>query len=314
MKSNGSWVGRLLVAAVLMLVVSSLAGCGVTRIGPGHVGLEVSMAGSNRGVNDIPVRTGWLWYQPLATQVYEYPTYVQTAKWTKSPNEGQDNPGNNPNEELSFKSKEGVIITMDLSLSYQLAADKAPAFFVKYRSDDLNGFTHGILRNIARDAFNEIGGTYGVDDLTGPKLGQFLSEVREKVNSQVANEGVHIEQFGVLESPRLPGEYQAAIMAKQQAVQQAQRAENELRTTQAEAAKTVAKAEGEAKARVAQADGEAAANKTLASSITSQLLELRKLDIQQQAIQRWKGDVPSIQGGGGAGGGGLTIVVPLKQQ
>jgi regulator of protease activity HflC (stomatin/prohibitin superfamily) len=308
MKSNGSWLGRLLVAVVLMLVVASLAGCGVTRIGPGHVGLEVSMAGSNRGVSDIPVRTGWLWYQPLATQVYEYPTYVQTAKWTKA------DEGNPTNEELSFKSKEGVIVTLDLSLSYQLAADKAAHFFVKYRTDDLQGFTHGILRNMARDAFNEIGGTYGVDDLTGPKLGQFLTEVREKVNQQVASEGIHIEQFGVLESPRLPGEYQAAIMAKQQAVQQAQRAENELRTTTAEAAKRVAAAEGDAKARVAQADGEATANKVLAASITSQLLELRKLDIQQQAIQRWKGDVPSIQGGSGTGGGGLTIVVPLKQQ
>ena len=62
-------------------------------------------------------------YIPATTQIFEYPTYVQTAVWTKDVNEGS-----RMNEEVSFSSKEGLVITADISLSYQLVADRVPAF------------------------------------------------------------------------------------------------------------------------------------------------------------------------------------------
>src|ERR1044071_1202666 len=73
-----------------------------TRIGAGYVGVEVNLAGSQRGAQDIPVRTGWVFYSPLKTQVIEFPTFVQTVKWTSDVNEGHP-----INEELVFNSKEG---------------------------------------------------------------------------------------------------------------------------------------------------------------------------------------------------------------
>ena len=66
------------------------------------------------------------------------------------------------------------------------------------------------------------------------------------------------------------------ITAKAQAIQDVERARNELAKTQAEAAKTVAEADGEAKAAVRRANGEAEANKIRQTSLNPQLLELRK--------------------------------------
>src|SRR5262249_5758679 len=63
-------------------VVSSFL-VGITRIEAGYVGIEVNLAGSQRGASEIPVRTGWVFYSPLTTQVIEFPTYVQTVKWTR---------------------------------------------------------------------------------------------------------------------------------------------------------------------------------------------------------------------------------------
>lgn len=297
----------LLKGIFLGLVASAMllsTGCSMTRINPGHIGVVVSLAGSQRGQDLPPVTTGWVTYNPFTTSVFEYPTYVQTAKWTLSKDEGHD-----VDESMTFKSKEGVIINADVSLSYQLTAEKIPHFYVKFRSDDLNTFTHGYLRNIARDEFNEVAGTYSVDDINGPKLGEFLATVKDRVNAQVAQEGVHIEQFGLLTAPRLPESYTQAMLAKQTAIQQAQQAENELRVAQAEAAKSVATAEGEARSRVAQAEGESKANEALARSITPNLMAWRELDIKQQAVNKWAGQVPSITGGSGSGG--LNIVVPV---
>ena len=121
--------------------------------------------------------TGMVWYNPITTTIKEYPTFVQTAVWTRDAHEGSAN-----NEEISFNSKEGLVIFGDISLSYQLDMQKAPEFYVKFRSDDLNHFTHGFLRNIARDAFNEIASKYMVDELYGVKKEDFLREVRDRIN------------------------------------------------------------------------------------------------------------------------------------
>ena len=216
----------LLVAVFLIMAV----GCNcVTRIGPGYVGIKVSMAGSNRGVEDIPATTGWVFYNPLITKVYSYPTFVQTAKWTKDPHEGRP-----INEEITFTNRDSMLIAADISLSYSLRSDKVPHFYVKFRNDNLDDFTHGFLRNVARDMFNETAGKYSVEQIMGDN-GPFLAEVRDRLQKQVEAIGVVIEQFGFIGAPRPPEGIIHAINAKVQAQQIALQKQTEI--TQAEADK-----------------------------------------------------------------------------
>lgn len=284
----------------LALLMTGCAGC--EGVAPGYVGLKVNMVGSDRGVEDIPLVTGWVFYNPLTESVLEYPTFVQTAQWTRSATEGSPN-----NEEISFNSKEGLLMTADISLSYQLEAEKVPHFYVKFRSDDLSRFTDGFLRNVARDAFNEVAGQYSVEDIYGPKKEEVVSKVRSKINDQVVTIGVKLEQFGFIGAPRPPDKVIAAINSKIEATQNAIRAENELRQTQAEAQKSEAKAVGEAKAAVARAQGEAEANKVLAESITPPLLEWRNLQITEKAVAKWDGRRPTVEGATS----GLLLQLPV---
>jgi regulator of protease activity HflC (stomatin/prohibitin superfamily) len=143
----------------------------VTRINAGYVGVEVNLAGSQRGAQDIPIRTGWVFYSPLKTQVIEFPTFVQTVKWTSDLNEGHP-----INEELVFNSKEGQEVRADVSLSYGIDATKVPEFYVKYRTDDLERFTHGILKDIVRNSLNEVASTYTLEDIYGENKARFLRE------------------------------------------------------------------------------------------------------------------------------------------
>jgi hypothetical protein len=71
--------------------------------------VEINLAGCQRGASETPVRTGWVLYSPLTTQIIEFPTYVQTVKWTKDVNEGHQ-----VNEEMGFNSKEGMEILVDV--------------------------------------------------------------------------------------------------------------------------------------------------------------------------------------------------------
>jgi regulator of protease activity HflC (stomatin/prohibitin superfamily) len=298
--------GAIGIGVILLFLVLSLFLVRVTRIEAGHVGVQISLAGKQRGALDIPVRTGWVVYSPLSTQIIEFPTFVQTVKWTKDTTEGHP-----INEEMGFNSKEGMEIFVDVSLSYAIDAAKAPDFYVKYRLADMDSFTHGILRDVVRNSLNEVASTYVVEDIYGEKKAEFLSRVQAKIEQKMSPVGVSIQQFGFIGAPRVPTVIATAITAKAQAIQQAERARNELATTQAEAAKKIAEAEGDAKSLVTRAQGEADANRIRQNSLTPQLLELRRIENNRALIDKWNGQLPTVQTG--QGGSGMILQLPKPQ-
>jgi regulator of protease activity HflC (stomatin/prohibitin superfamily) len=305
---GGRSIGRLVFFAVVTLIALLLIGnflVSLTRIEAGYTGIEVNLAGSQRGASEIPIRTGWVLFSPLTTQIIEFPTFVQTVKWTKDVNEGHP-----INEEMGFNSKEGMEVFVDTSLSYAIEPTKVPDFYVKYRVNNLELFTHGILRDIVRNSLNEVASTYTVEDIYGEKKAQFLHQVEQQIQDKVTNVGVGVQQFGFIGAPRVPAVIATAITAKAQAIQESERAKNELATTQAEAAKKIAEAEGDAKSVVTRAQGEADANRIRQSSISPQLLELRRLENQRAYIDKWNGQLPSVEAGQGTG---LLLQLPKGQ-
>jgi regulator of protease activity HflC (stomatin/prohibitin superfamily) len=303
-QQNAKLIGFVILALVVLFVFSLFI-IRVTRIEAGHVGVEINLAGNQRGASEIPIRTGWVVYSPLRTQIFEFPTYVQTVKWTRDTSEGHP-----INEEMGFNSKEGMEIFVDVSLSYAIDPQKAPDFYVKYRISDLEMFTHGILRDIVRNSLNEVASTFTVEDIYGERKAEFLSRVQAMIEQKVAPVGVSIQQFGFIGAPRVPQVIATAITAKAQAIQQAERARNELATTQAEAAKKIAEADGDAKSMVTRAQGEADANRIRQNSLTPQLLELRRIENEQALIEKWNGALPEVEAGQGSG---MILQLPKPQ-
>ncbi len=277
--NNGRTVALYIVLPLVLLFLVTRC---MKRINPGHVGIVIDLYGKDKGVQNLPVVTGMNFFNPVSTSIYEYPTFVQTAVWTKDANEGSVN-----NEEISFSSKEGLVITADISLSYQLIADRVPAFYVKFRSDRLDRFTHGFLRNVARDAFNEESVRYTVEELYSTRKEAFLAQVKERMNRQVRDFGVEVQQFGFVGAPRLPQNVVDSINAKIKAIQDAIRVENELRSVEAEAKKKFAEAEGIAKANVA-----------IQQSVNATVLEWKRLEMQRAAVEKWNGQLPLYSGAG----------------
>lgn len=276
----------------------------LTRIGAGHVGIVVNLAGSNRGVDDIPLKTGWVFYFPLTEQVFSYPTYVHTAIWSANHAEG------NPlNEEISFNSKKGTTMTVDLSVSYRLEASKVPAFYTKFRTD-LETYTHSFLHNVTRDSFSEIASQYETDEIYGIKKDEVLQAVCKRINDKVNPYGVVIEQFGIVGAVRLPEAVLLSLNASQAAVQKSIQTENELRQVQAEAKKNIAEAEGRAGARLATARAEAEANLILGKSITPELVKWKTIAV----MEKWDGHRPLVEGGNSGFMFQMPLAVPASIQ
>ena len=70
------------------------------------------------------------------------------------------------------------------------------------------------------------------------------------------------------------------------------KAENQVKEAEANAKIAIAKARGEAEALKIQADGEAYYNRNVAASLNALL-------VQQYAIEKWNGELPTYNGGNG---------------
>jgi regulator of protease activity HflC (stomatin/prohibitin superfamily) len=253
----------------------SLTGC-YRVVAPGHVGIVVKQAGSDRGVQDFPIQSGRVWYNPVNEVVLTYPTFVQRAIWTSSSLEGRA-----MNDELSFQSAEGMHFDADVNVSYQLNRDQVPHFYVKFRNDDLTGFTHGFFRDAVRNAF-KVSTQYRAEDINGVKQSELIDKVLEQVRETMRPFGVEVIQLGFAAPPRPPDTVKQAIEAKIAATQHAERAENEKREAIAEAAKSVEIARGQA-----------LANDLLTKSLTPTLVQWKQLEILQQ---KWNGQFPQVVG------------------
>lgn len=274
----------------------SLTGCGgCTRVSPGYVGIKTVSAGTGRGVQDYPATTGWVFYNPLTENIMEYPTFTRTAVWTHSTNEGKA-----VNEEITFSNKDSMQIAVDISIAYQLNPDKVPHFYVKFRHDDLDFFTHGFLRNITRDKLDQAAGKYTIDQIMGDNAA-FIAEARRELEKELAPIGVEITQFGIIGSPRPPQAVVDSINLKVQANQIALQKQIEVLQAEAEAKKSVAHANGYSQSLLIKAEAEAKANREIANSISPTLVEWKKLD-------KWDGKLPTVSGGGS----GIILSVPQK--
>lgn len=281
-----------IVAVLLAIVVLRNTLIDWTIIPPGYTGIKINRL-VDRGITREDVVTGFVFYNPIQSVIVIYPTFVQRVVWTHDLKEG------NPiNEELTFNTKDSVPVNIDVAVSYMLDINKVPEFYTKFRADKIETFTHGYLRDTARNIVVAVGSEYTFDDVNGSRKEEFLNRVAKDLNTAINPLGVSVQQFGLVGALRPPQALLDAVNAKTKAIQDSIRTENEVRA-----------AEAEAKKKIAIAEGEAAANRALASSLNDQLLAWERLKLQKSAIDKWNGQMPSVIGGEGSG---MLFNIPTK--
>jgi hypothetical protein len=118
---------RLALLAAAAAAIVYLGCAATTRVDAGHVGIRVKLAGSDRGVQDMPIVTGWVFFNPLTEQIVIFPTSVQNVVWTQSPHEGKAY-----DESITFSSEEGVNVNADIGLSFHIDPSLAPRLYARF--------------------------------------------------------------------------------------------------------------------------------------------------------------------------------------
>lgn len=244
---------------VMCLSVLFFSSCGYERVDAGYEGIKVNLYGDGKGVDDIALVTGAVWYNPITEAVYEYPTFVQTVDY----------------EPFSINAKDGSSFTVDPTISVKIMDGKAPDVFKKYRKEDVMEVINGTLYNYVKNAFRIELNAYTTDDLVS-KREEFEKNIENRLTKELEAEGFQLEQL--TSGLQYPQSLVNAINAKNKAVQDALRVANEVKVAEAEAQKLVV---------AAQAEKEA--NELRQQALTPTIL-------QKMWIEKWNGNVPTVTG------------------
>ncbi len=263
----GCWI-----SVICAIVVTIILNASCTVVDSGEIGIKFHKWSSNEqdygGVEGTC--KGWVFYNPITSSVFTYPTYLQRKNY----------------EPFAVNAKDASVFKMDPTIAYRLNPEKACDIFTKYRKG-IEDLENGYIRTCIYEAYRTCANRYTSDSLMSNRA-NFENDVRSRLEQSLMAEGFIVEEFTSQITP--PESLAQMINEKNAAVQSALKAENKVKEAEAEAKIKIAEAKGAAEAMQIKADAEAYYNRTISASLSP-------LIVQEDWIEKWNGTVPTVVGG-----------------
>ena len=182
----------------------------------------------------------------------------------------------------SSSSKDLQVVTTEVTLNYQLNAGSVVKIYTDMRQD----YESRIIQPYIQEAVKSTTANYDAEELITerPKV---KDELQNLMAERLKPLGIGVVQLSITDFQFSPA-FQDSIEAKVRAVQQALEAENALKRVEFEAQQEITKARAEAEGLRLQKQ-----------QITAQLLELRQIEVQRSAVEKWNGVMPGVVTSGG---------------
>lgn len=289
MKKTG-FVGGIIVALILIVaLVCTVAN--IKRIPAGYVGIVYSM---NSGVVGETLSQGWH-VVPPTKKITIYSIGLEQSYLTS------DEKGDSPEDEsFNVPTSDGKTVKVNLEFSYRFDEERIANTFVIFKGKNGETVKDTFIKPKIVAWTQEVTANYPVTDLFGDKRTEINAELDRYLKEKFDQYGIKIDTVNFTDI-NVDAETQNAIQKKVTAQQELELANIEAQTAkiQAEKDKEVAqinaeqrviKAQAEADALRIAAEAEAEANREIAASLTSELIENNK-------IEKWNGSLPQFSGG-----------------
>jgi regulator of protease activity HflC (stomatin/prohibitin superfamily) len=223
------------VLGLLGLVLAiSVTSC--TTADSSEVALVVDQIGNDKGIPNIEMASGFIFYFPPTQDVFMYPTSVQHKVWTAT--EDEDSP---TDEHIDVTSADGATFGLDVSINLQLQRARAADLFIKYRvgMDDL---INSRVRTIVRKELLDNAVSFASDSLLQHR-NIYEANVTRSLTASLEKEGFTLNNIAVLKMA-LPSSYKKAIERKIAVLQETATIISQTKQAEQTALKKVALAKG----------------------------------------------------------------------
>ncbi|RAP74633.1 prohibitin family protein [Paenibacillus montanisoli] len=182
--------------------------------------------------------------------------------------------------DTSASSKDLQPVSTHVAVNYSV--DKEAAY--KLMNNVGGSFGSVIVNPAIQEIVKEVTARYPAEDLIA-KRDIVAGEIREHLTNRLAKYNLIVNDINIVNF-KFSDAFNQSIEAKQVAQQQALKAENDLKRIQIEA-----------KQKVAQAQAEAESLKLKKQEVTPELIQLKQIEVQEKALDKWDGRLPSVTGG-----------------
>jgi len=251
------------------------------RVDQGNVGLLVELTGTDKGDAKVQEKSGWVAVTPGFEKLYEYPVFQQHKEY----------------EEFAVLTKGGLQFDVKPVLNYQIDRDSVIALFKRYRLD-LRNIEEGYMKTTITQVFRDVTNTFDPDSLINNR-GLYEAALFKNVNEKLKPYFVVSQITSNLAPPKSLID---VIQAKANAIQEAQKAENQVQVVKAQGEQQMAQARFDSAQKVIHAAADAKVNEFQQRTLTPLLVE-------KMRIEKWDGHYPQVM----SGGGGSILNLDLKQ-
>lgn len=177
-------------------------------------------------------------------------------------------------------SKDLQIVTTKVAVNYSLEPGSVNKLYQEVGMD----YRTRVVEPAIAEALKAITAKYTAEELI-TKRPEVSKEVKDLLTTKLSKyymklEDINIKEFAFSE------EFNKAIESKQTAEQNALKAKRDLERVKIEAQQ-----------QVTQASAEAEALKLKKQEVTPELIKLKQIEVQQKAVEKWDGKLPSVTGG-----------------
>jgi hypothetical protein len=198
------------IAFVGLALALSTTSC--TMADSSEVALVVDQIGNDKGIPNVEMASGVIFYFPPTQDVFTYKTNIQHTEWRVEPNKYSE--GKNA---IELTTLEGAVFDADIALDISLNRPFAAEVFKKYRVD-LDLLTDTRLKALITKDLVSHSTKYTVDSLLQYKT-NYQMEVTKSLTKVLQHEGFTLSNISV-NTLHLPTKYRTAINNKIGVVQE----------------------------------------------------------------------------------------------
>ena len=254
-------LGKKVAGIAIALLVLVVLGGSIGTVGAGQQGVLLRFG----AVTDTIFDEGLYFKIPFVNQVVLMSTQIQ--KYTAT---------------ATSSSKDLQVVSTDVALNYQLDAAQVGEIYRTMRGQ----YETRIIQPYIQEAVKSVTANYDAEELITQRPA-VKNELQDFVTLRLGPLGMVVVELSITDF-QFSAAFQQAIEATQIEDQRVLESENRLKRVKIEAEQEIAKARAEAEGLRLQKQ-----------QITAQLLELRKIEVQGRAVEKWNGVMPQVVTSGG---------------
>lgn len=277
-------VGKVIAGVV---IVAALAGGAYTatsleKVGQGEIGIVYTVSD---GVSDVTLSPGWHFVGPFA-KVKTYPVSQQQLVLSNNPGDY----GAKEHDDWHVDAPaDGGMVKLNMTVNYNFMADRVTDLYERFNGMDGDAIVDSMVQNSIVAYIKEVTPQFSVMDIYSDKRAEVSKAITEYLNSKLNDEyGINISSALIIDV-QLDDALMQKVQAKEQAKQDAEKAELDKQTAIAQGEADKAKAEADAavkkikaeasaeQTRIA-AEAEADANEMINATITPELIDMKEAE------------------------------------